>query len=58
MTNTAPMSSAMASESRKIFKPNGTRGPNAAITPTTKAMSVAIGTPQPRSAGPEWLKAR
>ncbi len=45
------MSSAMASVNSRIFSPFGTRGPSSVSTPTTKAMSVAIGTPQPRQPG-------
>ena len=47
------MSSAIASDSRKIFNPEGTRLPSSARKPTTKAMSVAIGIPQPLRPGPE-----
>ena len=47
------MSSTIASASRNSFAPTGTRLPSSAITPTEKAMSVAIGIPQPgASAGP------
>jgi hypothetical protein len=49
MTTIAPMSSTMASVSRKIFIVLGTRGPSSARTPTANAMSVAIGIAHPSS---------
>ena len=39
----------MASDSNMIFKPMGTRLPSNVRKPTAKAMSVAIGIPQPGS---------
>ena len=42
----------MASASRKTFRLGGTRRPKTASAATAKAMSVAIGTPQPEIAGP------
>ena len=51
MTMIAPMSSAIASATRNTFRPGGTRSPSSAITPMAKAMSVAIGMPQPCGAG-------
>ena len=44
------MSSMIASESRNSFKLRGTREPSSASTPSAKAMSVAAGIAQPRSA--------
>jgi hypothetical protein len=52
MTTIAPMSSTTARPSRKAFSAEGTRSPARAITPTARAMSVAIGTPQPRALVP------
>ena len=52
----APMSSATASVSRKIFAASGTRLPASVTTPTAKAMSVAIGTAQPSLPGPPALR--
>jgi hypothetical protein len=46
----APRSSKMASASRKTLRPIGTRAPSSDSTPTAKAMSVAAGIAQPRSA--------
>ena len=57
ITTIAPMSSTIASESRKIFSGDGTRLPSKASTPTAKAMSVAIGIPQPALPSPPALKA-
>jgi hypothetical protein len=52
------MSSPIASASRKTFKPDGTRAPNTESAATANAMSVAIGTPQPRIVGsPQWKTA-
>ena len=34
------------------FNPKGTRLPGSPIAPTAKAMSVAIGIPQPAAPGP------
>jgi hypothetical protein len=51
MTSTAPRSSTIASARRKTLSASGTRGPSSARTPTAKAMSVAIGTPQPTIEG-------
>ena len=47
MTAMAPRSSTTARLSRKIFNDGGTRFPSRARTPSAKAMSVAIGMPQP-----------
>ncbi len=48
----------MASVVRNTFKASGTRLPSAASTPSEKAMSVAAGIAQPRSAtGSLQLKA-
>ncbi len=41
----------MASAVRKTLSPTGTREPTSASTPSAKAMSVAMGMPQPRSPG-------
>src|SRR2546430_1777829 len=46
-----PMSSTMAMLSRNSFSDAGTRGPSSPTTPTAKAMSVALGTPQPARPG-------
>ncbi len=40
----------MARAVRKIRRPIGTRDPSRTSTPSANAMSVAIGTPQPRAA--------
>ncbi len=45
----APMSSTIASVSRKSFRLLGTRAPSNASTPTANAMSVAMGIAQPSS---------
>jgi hypothetical protein len=55
MTRIPPMSSTIASASRKIFKPVGTLGPRSAMIPTAIAMSVAIGIPQPLAPSPPAL---
>ena len=47
ITKIAPRSSIMASAINKIFKPTGTRFPNKEQTPKEKAISVAVGIPQP-----------
>ncbi len=52
------MSSAMARESSSTRKPGGTREPSTAMQPTTKAMSVAMGMPQPRCPGSPYWNAR
>jgi hypothetical protein len=52
------MSSAIASESSMTRSPDGTREPRSAMQPTTKAMSVAIGMPQPCGASPPAWSAR
>ena len=39
------------------LEPAGTRRPSRARTPSAKAMSVAIGMPQPSPPGPPALKA-
>jgi hypothetical protein len=49
------MSSAMASAARNTLSVTGTRSPSRASTPSANAMSVAIGTPQPRAPGPPAL---
>jgi hypothetical protein len=46
------MSSMIASASRKISSPFGTRAEDAERGHRRRAMSVAIGMPQPRAAGP------
>lgn len=49
------MSSTIASESSITRRPTGSRAPSTAMQPTTNAMSVAMGMPQPRAAGsPHW----
>ena len=53
----APMSSATASVSRNTLAAMGTRLPTSVTTPTAKAMSVAIGTPQPSLPAPPALTA-
>ena len=52
------MSSAIASDSSITRSASGTRDPRSARQPTTKAMSVAIGMPQPRAAGSPHCSAR
>jgi hypothetical protein len=54
MISSAPRSSTIASEVRNTLSDTGTREPSNAITPRANAMSVAIGTPQPRMLG--WPK--
>ena len=54
----APMSSMMASVSRKTFRGVEIRLPSRDSTPTAKAMSVAMGIPHPAEASPDELKAR
>ena len=49
MTRTAPISSTMANATKKTFNGKGTRRPSRAMMPSTNAMSVAIGMPQPRA---------
>ena len=44
------MSSTMASAEQEDLELAGTRSPSRASTPTAKAMSVAIGMPQPDAA--------
>ena len=51
------MSSTIASVSRKTLREFETRGPISDSTPTAKAMSVAIGIPQPADPSPPALKA-
>jgi hypothetical protein len=51
------MSSTMASASRKTFSAEGTLGPRRATTPRAKAMSVAIGMPQPPDPSPPAFNA-
>ena len=43
----APMSSIIASDTRKIFRAMGTRLPSSVNTPRAKAISVAAGIAQP-----------
>ena len=57
MMTIAPMSSTIASVSRKTLSELGTPRPTSATTPTAKAMSVAIGIPQPVEPAPPALKA-
>ena len=52
------MSSTMATLSRNTLSPAGTREPSRASTPTAKAMSVAIGIPQPRGPRRTGVEAR
>ncbi len=47
ITITAPISSTIAKAVKNIFSPNGTRLPNNVKIPRVKAISVAIGIPQP-----------
>ncbi len=56
ITRMAPRSSAMAMAVKKTFKGRGMREPNMVKIPRVKAMSVAMGMPQPCSAGPPALK--
>ena len=49
----APRSSTIANVNRNTFRGDGTRLPSSAMIPTTKAMSVAIGMPQPCEA---WVE--
>ena len=53
----APKSSAMANAVRKTLSETGTRSPSIERMPTAKAMSVAVGIPQPLAASVPWLKA-
>ena len=46
----------MASAVRKILSETGTRSPTIERMPTAKAMSVAVGIPQPLAAAVPWLK--
>ncbi len=55
---TAPMSSTIASAVRKTLAPIGILGATRASAPSANAMSVAIGMPQPRAAGPLLLRPR
>ncbi len=49
----------IASAARNTFSAAGTRGPSSDITPSAKAMSVAVGIAQPRAvSGEPALKAR
>ena len=48
----------MASAVRKTFSETGTRRPSIERMPMAKAMSVAVGIPQPLAATPPWLKRR
>ena len=51
------MSSTMAKASRNTLSDGTTLFPTNDITPTARAMSVAMGMPQPRTHGPPELKA-
>ena len=51
-------SAMLANVERKFFSGGGTRRPRRAITPTAKAMSVAIGMPHPSAPLPPSLKTR
>ena len=51
----APMSSKIASVRRNTRSWSGHRGPTSARTPTTNAVSVDIGTPQPEKSSPDGL---
>ena len=50
-------SSAMARAVRKTFSDTGTLSPRMERMPTAKAMSVAVGIPQPEEAAVPWLTA-
>ncbi len=52
------MSSTTATVSMNARSRSGNRGPTSASTPSAKAVSVDIATPQPWAAGPPPLKAR
>jgi len=54
----APISSTMAAAVRKTRSSTGTRLPIRAISAMANAVSVAIGTPQPRSQGPSGTISR
>jgi hypothetical protein len=58
ITVMARMSSTMARVSRNTLAPAGTLEPSTASTPTAKAMSVAMGMPQPRPPSPPTLRSR
>jgi hypothetical protein len=58
MTAIAPMSSTIATASRKSRSDDGTDRLTSAITLSAKAMSVAMGIPQPRDASPGGFTAR
>ena len=55
MTNTAPRSSAMARAVKKMMRFLGMRQARRTRMPTAKAISVAIGIPQPAKASPDGL---
>ena len=57
MTRIAPRSSMMASAVRKTNRLAGTRVPSIRRQPSANAISVAIGTPHPRSEG-SWCATR
>ena len=57
MTEIAPMSSTMAAAVRKMRSSIGTRRPIITMSATAKAVSVAIGTPQPCAHGPSGIMA-
>lgn len=54
ITTMAPMSSTIARAKSSTLSPGATRLPSNAKMPTAKAMSVAIGVPQPRLTGVPW----
>jgi hypothetical protein len=58
MTRMPPMSSKIARAVTNTTSARGTRLPSSVSTPMQKAMSVAIGIPQPGAPGPVALKAR
>ncbi len=51
-TMMAPMSSTIAAAVRNMRSSTGTRAPMTAISATANAVSVAMGTPQPKAQGP------
>ena len=56
MTKTASISSTIAKAIKNIFKLKGTRLPRAFKTAKEKAISVAIGIPQPLNVSGFWFK--
>ena len=57
MITMAARSSITASAVRNTRKPGGTREPSSASAPSENAMSVAVGTAQPRGASPPRIHA-